>query len=55
MTVLLNNHPQDFIEAMNWETSHVQQKSIQHSIPFEEESLSENSRLSSMHSVIEEV
>ena len=34
MTVLLNNHPQDFIEAMNWETSHVLQKSIQHSIPF---------------------
>lgn len=36
---------QDFIEAMNWETSHCQKKSIQHSISFEEENLSSNARL----------
>lgn len=36
---------QDFIEAMNWETSHCQKKSIQHSIPFEEENLTPNARL----------
>lgn len=36
---------QDFIEAMNWDTSHCQQKSIQHSIPFEEENLTPNARL----------
>lgn len=36
---------QDFIEAMNWGTSNVRQKSIQHSIPFEEENLSSNARL----------
>lgn len=36
---------QDFIEAMNWGTSHCQQKSIQHSIPFEEENLTPNARL----------
>ena len=36
---------QDFIEAMNWDTSHCQQKSIQRSIPFEEENLSANARL----------
>ena len=36
---------QDFIEAMNWDTSHCQKKSIQHSIPFEEENLTPNARL----------
>ncbi len=36
---------QDFIEAMNWGTYNAQQKSIQHSIPFEEEHLSNNARL----------
>lgn len=36
---------QDFIEAMNWDTSHCHKKSIQHSIPFEEENLSHNARL----------
>lgn len=36
---------QDFIEAMNWGNSHTQQRSIQHSIPFEEEHLSRNARL----------
>lgn len=36
---------QDFIEAMNWGTSNARQKSIQHSIPFEEENLSSNARL----------
>ena len=36
---------QDFIEAMNWDTSHCQKKSIQHSIPFEEENLTPNKRL----------
>ncbi len=36
---------QDFIEAMNWNASNPQKKSIQHSIPFEEENLSSNARL----------
>ena len=36
---------QDFIEAMSWSTSSAKQKSIQHSIPFEEENLSRNARL----------
>lgn len=36
---------QDFIEAMNWCNSNAQKKSIQHSIPFEEENLSRNARL----------
>ena len=35
---------QDFIEAMNWGIYNAQQKSIQHSIPFEEEHLSNNAR-----------
>ena len=36
---------QDFIEAMNWGNPNAKQKSIQHSIPFEEENLSNNARL----------
>lgn len=36
---------QDFLEAMNWSTSTPKQKSVQHSIPFEEDNLSENGRL----------
>ena len=36
---------QDFIEAMSWSTPNAKQKSIQHSIPFEEENLSRNARL----------
>ena len=36
---------QDFIESMNWGTPNTKQKSIQHSIPFEEENLSRNARL----------
>lgn len=36
---------QDFIEAMSWSTPSAKQKSIQHSIPFEEENLSRNARL----------
>lgn len=35
----------DFIEAMNWGTTNTKQKSIQHSIPFEEENLSNTARL----------
>ena len=36
---------QDFIEAMSWSTPNAKQKSIQHSIPFEEENLTPNARL----------
>lgn len=36
---------QDFVEAMNWGTATAQPKSIQHSIPFEEEKLTRNARL----------
>ena len=36
---------EDFVEAMNWNTTHGQQKSIQHSIPFEEDDLRPNARL----------
>ena len=36
---------QDFIESMNWGAPNANQKSIQHSIPFEEENLSRNARL----------
>ncbi|MBQ0057254.1 MAG: DNA-processing protein DprA [Bacteroidales bacterium] len=36
---------QDFIEAMNWESASGSNRSIQHSIPFEEEKLSPTARL----------
>ena len=36
---------QDFIEAVNWSTPNAGTRSIQHTIPFEEEHLSSNARL----------
>lgn len=36
---------QDFIEAMNWNSPNIQEKTVQHSIPFEEENLSTHARL----------
>lgn len=36
---------QDLVEAMSWDVTYTQRRTIQHSIPFEEENLSPNARL----------